>query len=73
MLTMTNKGGEGSEMAQILLTLLMDSPLYMTVCKRYRVYVFQSPACKIKNKLPCDISSPAIISMRQFSGRQLPP
>ena len=26
MLTMTNKGGEVSEMAQIVLTLLMDSP-----------------------------------------------
>ena len=26
MLTMTNKGGKGSEMAQIMLTLLMDSP-----------------------------------------------
>ena len=30
MLTMTNKGGGGgAEMAQILLTLLMDSPLFI--------------------------------------------
>ena len=30
MLTLTNKGWEGSEMAQIVLTLLMDSPLHKT-------------------------------------------
>ena len=38
MLTITNKGGEGSEMAQITLTLLMDSPLVMAVYYRIIQY-----------------------------------